>query len=76
MADHTRTARAARLTEKRKIEGWKRFNVWTPPTAPVERLRRQFPGPQGGLNWDAIMEAALAHAEQGQGEQPETESTK
>jgi hypothetical protein len=66
MADNTRCERAARLTEKRKAEGWQRFNVWAPPGTPVDRLRRQFPGPQGGLNWDAIMEAALAHAEQGQ----------
>jgi hypothetical protein len=74
MGDYTRTERTARMNERRKAEGWRRFNIWAPPTAPVERLRRQFPGPQGGLNWDAIMEAALAHAEQRQGEQPETES--
>jgi hypothetical protein len=66
MGDYTRTERAARLIEKRKAEGWKRWNVWTPPTVPVDRLRRAYPGPQGGLDWVAIAQAALAHAEQGQ----------
>ena len=66
MGDYTRTERTARMNERRKAEGWKRFNAWIPPTTPIERLRQQFPGPQGGLDWVAIAQAALAHAEQGQ----------
>lgn len=62
--DNTRSERIARLTERRKADGWRRFNIWTPPDAPIERLRNLFPGKQGGLNWDAIMEAALKAAEQ------------
>lgn len=63
MGDYTRSARAARLTEKRKAEGWQRFNVWTPPATPVDRMKRLFPGKQGGIDWEAVISAALAHAD-------------
>lgn len=67
--DNTRNERAARMMEKRRAEGWQQFRIWTPPSTPVDRLKTAFPGKQGGINWEEVISAALAHSGQHQGEE-------
>ena len=66
MTDYTASERAARLAEKRRIEGWGQFKVWTPPGTPIDQLRERFPGPAGGIDWPAVIKAALSEQDQGE----------
>ncbi len=51
------------LIEKRKAEGLKRFCFWCAP-ADVEVLRGRYPGERGGVDWQAVIKAALTPAPQ------------
>jgi hypothetical protein len=59
MGDYTQTERAARMKAKRQAEGWKMASVWT-PGANLEALREAFPGSRGGVDWEAVIKAALS----------------
>jgi hypothetical protein len=62
MADNTRCERAARLRERRLAEGQKKLDLWAPGEE-VDALKAAYPGPYGGVNWRAVIAAALAHAD-------------
>jgi len=51
--------RQQRLKEKRLESGRKLANVWL-PVADMEALKQVFPGPRGGIDWQAVATAALA----------------
>ncbi len=63
MTDYTTSERSARMAAKRRAEGWGEFRIWTPPDAPTDQLRRVFPSARGGVEWLAVIKAALAHAD-------------
>lgn len=70
MTDYTASERAARMAEKRRAEGWGQFRIWTPPGTPMDELKRRFPSERGGVNWSAVIAAALDKAgHQGAGTQ-------
>lgn len=70
MTDYTKSERMARMAEKRRAEGWGQFSIWTPPDAPIAELKRRFPTGRGGVDWMAVIAAALDKAgHQGAGSQ-------
>ena len=46
------------LKDSRKASGQRLSNVWLPAVS-LDQLREKFPGPRGGINWLAVVEAAL-----------------
>ncbi len=46
------------LIEKRKAAGMKRFGLWL-DKHDAEALVGRFPGPRNGINWPAVVQAAL-----------------
>ena len=54
----TGAERQARLTERRKAEGKRRVPAWLAAHEEAE-LKRLYPGPRGGIDWSAVIRAAL-----------------
>ncbi len=54
--------RQKRLIAKRQSEGQERHALWA-PREEIEELRRRFPGPRNGVNWRAVITAALKVAD-------------
>jgi hypothetical protein len=51
--------RQQRLIRRRQTEGLRRTLFWA-SEADLEHLRDRFPGPRGGIDWTAVVRAALA----------------
>ncbi|BBL77452.1 hypothetical protein MishRS11D_45500 (plasmid) [Methylomagnum ishizawai] len=62
--------RQKRLITKRQAEGQERHALWA-PREEIEELRRQFPGSRNGVNWRAVIAAALKMS----GQNPENTGT-
>jgi hypothetical protein len=65
MADTT-AERQRRLTEKRRAEGKQKYTVWAAPEI-VESLKAAFPGQRNGIDWQAVLTAALHHRKESNG---------
>jgi hypothetical protein len=50
--------RQRNLIAKRRAEGLARVTVWLSETT-REALREHYPGPRGGIDWEAVTAAAL-----------------
>lgn len=57
------TERQRKLVAKRLTQGQKRALVWAPETD-LDALKRAYPGPRNGVNWMAVIAAALDKAGQ------------
>jgi hypothetical protein len=72
MGTTARNARQARLVARKKASGQRRIEGWLPEEV-VEQLRVTYPSQMHRApDWKRIAAAALAHAEQHQGEQPDS----
>ncbi|MGZ8219250.1 hypothetical protein [Methylomagnum sp.] len=58
-------SRQKALRDNRAAQGLTRPDVWV-SRQDVARLKSAFPGIRGGVNWEAVINTALAHAEQHQ----------
>lgn len=52
------TERQKRLIAKRQASGMARLSIWLTDEE-VEALRNRYPGPRGGVDWQAVAAAAL-----------------
>ena len=51
--------RQKKLREKRHKEGLKRAELWV-NSLDLESLKTNFPGPKGGIDWNAVIKVALS----------------
>jgi hypothetical protein len=51
--------RQTRYEEKRRGEGFQRVPIWVHENELVA-LRQRYPGPRGGVDWSAVVQAALS----------------
>jgi hypothetical protein len=62
LMDHLQGAgnaeRQAKFTERMKAEGWRRVPVWV-QESDLDALRKEYPGPRGGVDWQAVLDAVL-----------------
>jgi hypothetical protein len=54
----SRAARQEKLRKTRLEQGIKPVKVWVSNTD-MERLKERYPGPRNGVNWQAVIDAAM-----------------
>lgn len=70
MTDYNRSERNQRYESRLLAEGYRRIAGWVPGTA-VDELRRVYPTDRGGIDWMAVIKAALASHKTDQGQPTE-----
>jgi hypothetical protein len=66
LMEHLETAastaqRQTRHEQKRRAEGFQRVPIWVHESE-LAALRQRYPGPRGGVEWGAVIQAALGDA--------------
>ena len=56
--EKTGPARQAKLRQSKRDDGLRRLELWT-DDATIDALKERYPGPRGGIDWPALLEAAL-----------------
>ena len=63
MAD-TNAERQAATKQRKRQEGYSQIPIWVHVTQ-RNQLMQQFPGPRGGIDWSAVIDAAIQSRERG-----------